>query len=179
MEIPRTGTHGEIKRGHRLKIMIEHVGLGCDHDLEGALLAQKIWGKNFDASLRATHADGTNGAREMPRSTIYEIVAIDRGDDNVGQAKLRGRICDTGWFIVIKRNRKPGFHVAESASARAGVSHDHEGCVFPLPALADIRTARLLAHGVQTIVAHNLLRSEIARRHRRFNSNPVRFLQNR
>ena len=50
---------------------------------------------------------------------------------------------------------KSGLDVAEGAGACAGVAHDHEGGVLLLPALADIRAAGLLAHGVQAVLAHD------------------------
>src|SRR5262249_20567016 len=69
--------------------------------------------------------------------------------------------------------------VAERARPRAGIPHDHEGCVSLFPAFADVGTAGLLAHGVQAIVAHDFLGREIARRYRRLNANPRRLGQNR
>ena len=74
---------------------------------------------------------------------------------------------------------KPGLHIAECTGTRAGVTHDHECCVLLVPAFADIRAAGLFADGVQTIVAHDLLRGEIAGRHRRFDANPIGLPQDR
>ena len=79
-------------------------------------------------------------------------------------------------FVGVERARQAGLDVAEGAGARAGVAHDHEGGVLLLPALADIRAAGLLAHGVQPVFAHDALRFEIARRYRRLDADPVGFL---
>src|ERR1700685_3357128 len=79
----------------------------------------------------------------------------------------------------IERAREPGLDVAEGASPRAGVAHDHEGGVLLLPALADIRAAGLLADRMHTVLLHDLPGCVIARRDRRLDTNPVRLVQNR
>ena len=78
--------------------------------------------------------------------------------------------------LRIERARQAGLDVAEGAGARAGVAHDHEGGVLLLPALADIRAAGLLAHGVQAVGAHDGVRLDIAGRHRRLDADPVGLL---
>ena len=110
---------------------------------------------------------------EMLRAAVGEIVAVDRGDDDMGEAQLGGRLADMRRLARIERAGQTGLDVAEGAGARAGVAHDHEGGVLLLPALADIRAAGLLAHGVQAVVAHDALRGEIAGRHRRLDADPV------
>ena len=55
--------------------------------------------------------------------------------------------------------RQAGLDVAEGASARAGVAHDHEGGVLLLPALADIGAARLLADRDELVLAHDAVAS--------------------
>ena len=46
-----------------------------------------------------------------------------------------------------------GTHVAEGASACAGVAHDHHGGVALAPALADIGTGGLLAYRMEPMCA--------------------------
>ncbi len=80
----------------------------------------------------------------------------------MGERKLGGRLRDVLGLGRIERSGQAGAHVAEGAGARAGVTHDHEGGVLLVPALADIRAAGLLAHGVQAVRAHDRLRIAIA-----------------
>ena len=47
-EVARAGPHGEILRRHGFEIVIEHVGLGRDHGLDRAVLAQEIGGEHLD-----------------------------------------------------------------------------------------------------------------------------------
>src|SRR6202035_5151455 len=77
----------------------------------------------------------------------------------------------------IERAGQPGLDVAEGASPRAGVAHDHEGGVLFLPALADIGTAGLLAHRVRAVGAHDAGRLDIAGRDRRLDADPVGLAQ--
>ena len=115
----------------------------------------------------------------MPCPAVGEIVAVDRGDDDVRETELAGRLGDVFRLGRIERAGQPGLDVAEGAGPRAGVAHDHEGGVLLLPALADIRAASFLANGMQAIRAHDTLCVQVARRDRCLDSNPLRFAQGR
>src|SRR4030067_856711 len=56
-----------------------------------------------------------------------------------------------------------GHHAAEAAPARAPVAEDQEGRLAFLPALADVRAHRLLAHGVETVLADEALHVPVVR----------------
>ena len=58
----------------------------------------------------------------------------------------------------IERAGLAGAHIAEGASPRAGVAHQHEGGVALAPALADIGTSRLLADRGEAMRAQDLAR---------------------
>ena len=96
-------------------------GFGRDHDLQRAVFAQEIRRQNFDGGSRATRADGADGVGEMLRAAIGEIVAIDRGDDDVGQAQLGGRLADMRGFDASSRPGNPVFTL-QKAQARVQVS---------------------------------------------------------
>ena len=145
------------------------------HDgLDGAVLAQEIGRQHFDRRLRAARADRADHGGEMRGAAVGKIVAIDRGDDHMGQPELGHRLGDVLRLCGIERARQPGLDVAEGAGAGAGVAHDHEGGVLLLPALADIRAAGLLADGVQAVGPHDLAGRGIAGRDRRPDPDPVR-----
>src|SRR6185312_12333328 len=95
------------------------------------------------------------------------------------EAKLRGRFADAGRLLRIERTRQSGPDVAESTGARAGIAHDHERCVLFLPALPDVRTARLLADGDEVVLAHDRLGGEIAGGYRRLDTDPLGLLEHR
>src|SRR4029077_16782551 len=144
--------------------MIEDIRLCFDDGLQSAVLAQKIRSEHLDCRLRTTCADGANGIGEMPRSTVREIVAVDRGHHDMRETKFRGCFRYILRLALVQRAGQPGLYIAERTGARAGVAQNHEGGVFLLPAPADVWGTCLLAHGVQAFVAHDLLRGEIAAR---------------
>ena len=113
-------------------------------------------------------------AREMRGAAVGEIVAIDRGDDDMGEPELGGRLGDMLRLMRIERAGQPGLDVAERAGAGAGVAHDHEGGVLLVPAFADIRAARLLAHRGEAVFAYDVAGVGIAARDRRADPDPVR-----
>ena len=92
MEIARTGPHREIVRWHGFQIVVEHVGFCRDHDFQRAFLAQEVRREDFDGCGRAAHADGPNGLRKMFGAPVSEIVAVDRGDDDMRQSQFIGRL---------------------------------------------------------------------------------------
>ena len=131
-------------------------GFAAMTSLERAVLAQEIGRQDFDGRLRAALADGADGLGEMPRAAVGEIVAVDRGDDDVLEAQLGDRLADVRRLVRVERAGQAGLDVAEGAGARAGVAHDHQGGVLLLPALADIGAAGFLADGEQAVLAHDL-----------------------
>ena len=114
---------------------------------------------------------------ELAGAAIVEIVAIDRGHDDMFEAELRHRLADVLRLVRIERVGLAGRDVAEGAGARADGAEDHHRRVLLLPALADIGAGRLLADGVELELAHQLARREILRRIRRLDPNPVGLAQ--
>ena len=96
---------------------------------------------------------------EMGCAAIGEIVAVDRGHDDMVPARASRRLRHMRRLVRIERARQPGLDIAERAGARACVAHDHEGGVLLVPALADIGAAGLLADRVQAVLAHDRVRS--------------------
>src|ERR1700723_4660558 len=74
----------------------------------------------------------------------------------------------------IQSTRHSRLDVAERARPGAGVAHDHEGGVLLVPALADVRTARLLAYRDKAVFLDDLAGIGIAARIRRADPDPVR-----
>src|SRR5581483_8408582 len=94
--------------------------------------------------------------RKMPCSAVLEVVAIDRRNDDVAEAQLADRFGDVGRLVRIESTWLSRGDVAEGAGACADVTHDHEGGVLVLPALADVGARRLLADGGETVLTHHL-----------------------
>ena len=175
--IARARPHREIEPRHGFEIVIEHVGRRLHHRFDRALLAQEIGRQNLDRRVGRRRADGAHGSREMRRTAVVEIVAVDRGDHHMGEPELGNRGADILGLVGAKRPRQPGLHIAEGAGARAGVAHDHHGRVRLLPALADVGAAGLLAHRVQAMRAHDVARRLVAGAGGRLDANPGRLAQ--
>ena len=111
----------------------------------------------------------------MLGAAVGEIVAIDRGDDDMGKPELEGGFRDMFRLGGVERAGHAGLDVAERAGPGAGVAHDHEGGVLLVPALADIRAAGLLAHRDEAVLLDDLAGVGIAARVRRAHPDPVRF----
>ncbi len=121
-EVARARPHREIFRRHGLEIVVEHVGPRRDHRLDRAVLAQEVGRQHLDRGRRAARADGADHRREMRRPAVVEIVAVDRGDDDVREAELRGRLGDVRGLG--RHRAAPGSPVLtlQKAQARVQVS---------------------------------------------------------
>src|SRR5712692_4159941 len=75
----------------------------------------------------------------------------------MAQSHLLYRLGDPFWFFPIEADGTSCLHCTEATTARADTSQDHEGGRLLTPALANIRTAGLLTHGMQLLTAHQLL----------------------
>src|SRR5215212_4927969 len=76
-------------------------------------------------------------------------------------------------FIDVELRRLAGENGAEAAGAGADVAQDHEGRGAVVPALADVRAARLLADGVEVEAAHGLSYIAVALSHGRPGFKPL------
>src|SRR4029078_8598406 len=107
--------------------------------------------------MRRALTDRCDGRGEVRRAPVFEIVAIDRSDDNVAQSKCRDGRSHSRRFSWIAMVGASGLDVAEGASPGASVAHDHDGGVPLGTALANIGTASLRADGVETVRAEDRL----------------------
>ncbi|MNE22723.1 hypothetical protein D3C80_1159470 [compost metagenome] len=92
----------------------------------------------------------------------------------MGKAHLLDGLGDVLGLVHVKRIGFAGRDVAEGAGAGADFTHDHEGRVLLVPALADIRTASFLAHRDQLVRTHQFARLVIALGGRRLDADPFR-----
>src|SRR5436190_23595750 len=175
MEVARAGTDVEIARRHGLKIVVEHVGL-CRHNrFQSAVLAQEVWRQELDAGARASFSDRPDGLRKMLRTAIGEIVAIDRGDNDVGKPELEGGLRDVLRLVWVERTGHAGFYVTEGARTGAGIAHKHESGVLFVPALADIWATCFLADRNQPVFPDDIACLGITAGGRRSHTYPGRF----
>jgi hypothetical protein len=112
----------------------------------------------------------------MRRAAVGQVVAIDRGDDYMLQAKPRDRLGDSARFVDVQRTHLAVRDRTVRAITRAHVAHQHEGGRAMRKAFADIRTARFLANRMQLELAENRLGPKVLRRNRRAHFDPVRML---
>ena len=112
--------------------------------------------------LRLDRADRRRVVRGAP---VGDVVAVDRGDDDVLQLHLRRGLRDAQRLERV--GRRVGLarvDVAVAAGARARVAEDLERRGAAAPALGDVRAARLLADRVQREAVDELLHVEVLRR---------------
>ena len=118
-----------------------------------APLAAEIGSQDLDADIRVLEAYGADAIGEMTRAAVTQIVAIDRGDDDVAQAHVADRAGELGRFERIGRVRTAMRDVAERTAPRAHLAEDHEGRRALAEALVDVRARGFLADRDEPVLA--------------------------
>ena len=110
----------------------------------------------------------------MAGPAIGQIVAVDRGDDDVLQPHFSHGIGNILRFLRVDLARHARLHVAKGAGAGADIAQDHHGRVLFGPALTNIWAGGLFAHGGQRQPAHQRLGFGKAGRGWSLDADPVR-----
>ena len=177
--IARAGADRGIESRHGFKIVVEDIRARRRDQAPRRALAQEIGGQHLDRGVRRAGANGADHGGEMRRAAIGEIVAIDRGDDDMAEPEPHDRVRDPRRLIAIERPRLAGADMAKAAGAGAGIAHDHHGGVADRPAFADIRAGGLLAHRVQAVFGQQRAGLVIDRMGRRLDPDPGGFARDR
>ncbi len=151
--VARAGPDVGVEPRHRLEVVVEDVRAGGDHRFQRAVLVAEVGGQHLDGggrrggadrSMQRTNCAAPPSARSS-RSTEVITTCFRPSLPTVLGELLR--------LMRIDRARLAGGDVAEGAGARADIAQDHEGGVLARPALADVGARRLLADGVQLVLA--------------------------
>jgi hypothetical protein len=129
-----------------LEIVVIQIGTGGHQGRDARLAGVKIRRENLDGRLGRGGPNRPHAFREMARAFIRQIVAGHGGDNHVGQAQIGDRFGQPLGFVGFGRIGPGGIDGAIVAAPRAPVSEDHERGVPLRPALAEVGTARFLAH---------------------------------
>ena len=168
----RTGVarlHAHLARQprHRLEVVREHVGAGGQHDVDRAGVALEVAGQHLQHHVGADPLHGADRRRPVRGAAVGQVVPIDAGDHGVAQPELAQHGGDVFRLVRVGRQRPAGRDVAELARPGADAAQDHDRQRLPVPALADVRARRALAHGVQPELRDPFLEVEedVAARH--------------
>ena len=79
--------HAAVEARHGLHVVIEHVRTRIQHARHRIEIAAKIGRQHFDPRFRQRAAHLAHGLGEMVRAAVFQIVAVDAGDNHVAQVK--------------------------------------------------------------------------------------------
>src|SRR3954463_6379284 len=171
----RRATPGQrVQARDDLDVVVEDVGALGDDLRERHLLAAEVGREDLDLAPRRLAADLPDDADERAGAVVGEVVAVDARHDRVPQAHLGDGPGDPRRLERVVPRRLAGLDVAEPAPAGAGVAEDHERRGAAVPAVADVGARRLLADGVEVLVADEAVELPVARAARRLDLEPRR-----
>ncbi len=168
-------TDRQVVRRHGFQIVVEHIRLGGDNALQGARLAQEVRRQDFDRCCRRGGADRPDHLLEMLSTAVFQIVAVDRGDDDVGKAHLLHGLGDVLRLCHVERVRLASRDVTEGAGNgyRPRPMITKVACFLSQhsPIFA---TSGFFADGDELVFLHDRARFGIALRGRGLDADPVR-----
>jgi hypothetical protein len=129
--------------------------------VDRVLVALEVGDEHLDRASGKLLVDLPDGLGENVRPKVGEVIAIDRRDDGVAETQLGDRRCDAPRLGDVVLRRTAVRDGAVSAVPRAGVAEDHEGGGAVIPALAEVRAMRFLAHRVEVELAHEPLQAGV------------------
>src|SRR5215211_4222670 len=169
----RLGTDRPVQARHGLDVVVEGVGPGVDDGLYGVPISLEIRREDLDGAAGDLFPDLLDGGGEDRGPAVLQLVTVHARYDGVLEAHLSGSVGDAARFVEVELGGLACEDGAEAAGAGADVAQDHEGRGAVVPALADVRAARLLADGVEVEAAHGLSYIAVALSHGRPGFKPL------
>ncbi len=155
--VAASGFGDAVEAGDGLDVVVQDLGAGGYDHAAGFGDALEIGREDFDLGAGGLFTDLLDDVDEGLGGTEVVIIAVDAGDDGVGEAELGYGVGDAGGLGVVDRLGAALGDGAEAAAARAEVAEHHEGGRLVIPALADVRAVGGLADGVQVELAGEFL----------------------
>ena len=134
--------------------MVDDVGRGGHDRAQGGFIALKIGNEHLDAACGQGASDSGDGAGEMIRAAVFQIVPRDRGYDDVPEAEGLGRLGHALRFVRAGRCGLARMDVAEAAVARTRFAQDQKGGRARRVTLLPVGAVGRLAHGEEAQVVH-------------------------
>ena len=147
-----------VQARHGFQVVVHHVRRGAAEDVDGDVqAAAEVGHQGFDLSAGRGCAHRVDAVGEVLGAAVAQVVAVHRGHHHVLQPHRRHTFGQVLGLVGVQRVGAAVADVAERAAAGADVAHDHEGGGALAEAFADIGAGGFFAHGVQLLIAQDLL----------------------
>ena len=94
-----------VESRHRLGVVVEHVGPRVEHRVERRFIPLKVRNQHFDPAAGQPRTRLADGVGEDRRAAVRQIVAVDRGDDDVVEVERADGVGDARRFGGVDRAR--------------------------------------------------------------------------
>ncbi len=158
--IIRPAAHFFVKAGHRFGVVIEDLGAGRDHTVDGLDVTEKVGSEHLHDG-RGTCPHSQNAAVKMLGAAVRQVIAGDGCYHHMFKAQPRRGFGHPLRFIVGQFRGRAARDGTKAAGARANIAHDHESGSSPGIAFGPVRTARVLANRLQVQFTQQLVREEV------------------
>src|SRR5512146_1431603 len=127
-----------VQARHRFGVVIVDVGPGLEHGANRVFVALKVGNEHLDRAVGQALLDLPDGLGKDVRAKVGQIVAVDRGDDDVPEPHFHDRGRDAGRLLDVVPGRPAVGNGTVRTVPRTDVAQNHEGGGAMLPALAHV-----------------------------------------
>jgi hypothetical protein len=145
------------------EVVVEDIGCGIHHNAEGVLRTLEVRDENLDGRFGEPGADLEDASGKRLRAAVLEVVPVHRSDHHVAESHAGDGLGEPDRLVRVVRSGRSVRDGTVRAVPRAHVAQNHERGGLVLPALPDVGTASLLAHGVEPQLPHHSLELEVGR----------------
>ncbi len=151
------GSHRPLETGHRLDVVVEHVGPNLTDPGQGLGRPLEVGDQHLHPRGRAPAADGLHRAGHEVGPAVGQVVAGHHGEHGMVEAQVIDGLGHPVGLGGVGRERLRGVDGAETAGPGAALAEQHERGRALVPALVDVGAARFLAHRHQVELAGEAL----------------------
>ena len=118
-------SHATVEPRYCFHVVVENFGSRIDDAIQAVSMPDEIGGEDLDRCTGSlSYSD--HAAVKVLAAAIGQVVARDRGDNDVFEAESGGGLCDSLRFILLKAFGATARDRAKPARPSADVSEDHE-----------------------------------------------------
>ena len=148
------GTHRLLKFLHGLHIVVQHIGMSRQHDIQRSGISLHVGNQGFHRHAGTGLTESPDCPGKLFRTPVGQIVTGGTGHDDMTESQLTGSPGHILRFPRIRRQRPTRCDVAEPAVARTDISQDHEGRRMLQIAFTQIGTVGFLAYRIEIQSLH-------------------------
>jgi hypothetical protein len=109
------GTNGFVEPGNGFDVMIQNIGSGINHEIDGIKHAPEVWNEDLHSDTLIYLSDLPDGLRKNGSAAIGKLITIDGGNDRMADSHRLDSIGNASGLSTVELSRPARLHRAKAA----------------------------------------------------------------